>query len=67
MSRHCLTLAILAFATTLSHAQPSLPSSFQAKTVHSPKEPTSLCAGEELGLWSYFFTDMPKTATHGLL
>ena len=37
MSRHCLTLAILAFATTLSHAQPSLPSSFQAKTVHSPQ------------------------------
>jgi len=37
MSRHCLTLAILAFATTLSHAQPSLPSSFQAKTVHSPE------------------------------
>src|SRR5205814_5371605 len=31
------TLAILAFATTLSHAQPSLPSSFQAKTVHSPE------------------------------
>jgi pimeloyl-ACP methyl ester carboxylesterase len=37
MSRHCLTLAILTFATTLSHAQPSLPSSFQAKTVHSPE------------------------------
>src|SRR2546425_2350266 len=37
MSRHCLTLAVLAFATTFSHAQPSLPSSFQAKTVHSPE------------------------------
>ncbi len=37
MSRHCLTLAILAFATTLSRAQPSLPSSFQAKTVHRPE------------------------------
>src|SRR5207248_756543 len=30
-------LVILAFATTFSHAQPSLPSSFQAKTVHSPE------------------------------
>ena len=37
MSRHCLTFAILAFATAISHAQPSLPSSFQAKTVHSPE------------------------------
>jgi hypothetical protein len=37
MSRHCLTLAILAFAATLSHAQPSLPSSFQAKTIQSPE------------------------------
>src|SRR6202158_4319143 len=37
MIRHSLALVILAFAATLSHAQPSLPSSFQAKTVHSPE------------------------------
>src|SRR5437879_618133 len=37
MIRHSLALVILAFATTFSHAQPSLPSSFQAKTVHSPE------------------------------
>jgi pimeloyl-ACP methyl ester carboxylesterase/uncharacterized RmlC-like cupin family protein len=37
MIRHSLALVILAFATTFSHAQPSLPSSFQAKTIHSPE------------------------------
>ncbi len=37
MSRNSLALAILAFATTFSHAQPSLPSNFHAKTVHSPE------------------------------
>ena len=37
MSRRRLALAILVLATTLSHAQPSLPSSFQAKTIHSPE------------------------------
>jgi pimeloyl-ACP methyl ester carboxylesterase/uncharacterized RmlC-like cupin family protein len=37
MSRHSLTLAILALVTTLGYAQPSLPSSFQAKTIHSPE------------------------------
>src|SRR5438105_13419680 len=37
MIRHSLALVILAFATTFSHAQPSLPFSFQAKTVHSPE------------------------------
>src|SRR5271169_478150 len=37
MRRHCLALTILAFATTFIHAQPSLPSSFQAKTIHSPE------------------------------
>jgi len=36
MSRRSLALAILAFATTLSQAQPSLPSSFQSRTIHSP-------------------------------
>jgi pimeloyl-ACP methyl ester carboxylesterase/quercetin dioxygenase-like cupin family protein len=37
MSRHSLALAIIAFATTFGHAQPSLPSNFHAKTVHSPE------------------------------
>src|SRR5437016_12208272 len=37
MIRHSLAFVILAVATTLSHAQPSLPASFQAKTVHSPE------------------------------
>src|SRR6201987_377118 len=37
MRRHCLALGILVLVTTLSYAQPSLPSSFQAKTVRSPE------------------------------
>src|SRR5437763_10718056 len=35
MRRYCLALGILVLVTTLSYAQPSLPSSFQAKTIHS--------------------------------
>ena len=37
MSRQCLALGILALVTTLAYAQPSLPSSFQAKTIPSPE------------------------------
>src|SRR6202790_1463618 len=37
MIRHSLALVILALATTFSYAQSSLPSSFQAKTVHCPE------------------------------
>jgi pimeloyl-ACP methyl ester carboxylesterase len=37
MIRRFLAIAVLAIAATLSHAQPSLPSSFQAKTIHSPE------------------------------
>jgi len=37
MRRHCFALGILVLVTTLSYAQPSLPSSFQAKTIHSPE------------------------------
>jgi pimeloyl-ACP methyl ester carboxylesterase/quercetin dioxygenase-like cupin family protein len=37
MSRRSLALTILALATIFSHAQPSLPSNFHAKTVHSPE------------------------------
>jgi pimeloyl-ACP methyl ester carboxylesterase/uncharacterized RmlC-like cupin family protein len=32
-----LAVAVLAVGATVGHAQPSLPSSFQAKTVHSPE------------------------------
>src|SRR3981189_3626276 len=35
MIRHLLAVALLAIGATLSQAQPSLPSSFQAKTIHS--------------------------------
>src|SRR6266581_5002481 len=38
MSRHCPALAILILLATLCYAEhPSLPSSFQSKTVHSPE------------------------------
>jgi len=37
LSRQCLALGILALVTTLAYAQPSLPSSFQAKTIPSPE------------------------------
>jgi len=37
MTRRYIALAVLSFLTTLSYAQPSLPSAFQAKTVHSPE------------------------------
>jgi len=36
MIRRILAVALFAIGATLSHAQPSLPSSFQARTVHSP-------------------------------
>jgi pimeloyl-ACP methyl ester carboxylesterase len=36
MIRNFIAIAVLALAAAFSHAQPSLPSSFQAKTVHSP-------------------------------
>lgn len=36
MLRHFLGVAVFAVGATFSHAQPSLPSSFQAKTIHSP-------------------------------
>ena len=37
MTRHLLAVALLAIGATLSQAQPSLPSGFQAKTIHSPE------------------------------
>jgi pimeloyl-ACP methyl ester carboxylesterase/uncharacterized RmlC-like cupin family protein len=37
MIRRLLALALFTLAAVLSHAQPSLPSSFQAKTIHSPE------------------------------
>jgi hypothetical protein len=37
MIRHFLALGLFTLAAVSSHAQPSLPSSFQAKTIHSPE------------------------------
>src|SRR3954447_1800809 len=37
MIRRLLAISLFAVAATCSHAQPSLPSSFQAKTIHSPE------------------------------
>src|SRR2546428_2502151 len=37
MIKRFLTLALLAIGARFSHAQQSLPSSFQAKTIHSPE------------------------------
>jgi len=37
MIRRLLTVTLLVISATLIHAQPSLPSSFQAKTIHSPE------------------------------
>src|ERR1700726_1576441 len=37
MIRRFLVIALLLIGATVSHAQPSLPSSFQAKTIHSPE------------------------------
>src|SRR5205823_11056762 len=37
MLRRFPAIALLAIGATVTHAQPSLPSSFQAKTIHSPE------------------------------
>src|SRR5437899_5898169 len=37
MIRRLLAISLFAVAATCGHAQPSLPSSFQAKTIHSPE------------------------------
>src|SRR5438874_2692440 len=37
MIRRLFAVCLFAVAATCSHAQPSLPSSFQAKTIHSPE------------------------------
>jgi pimeloyl-ACP methyl ester carboxylesterase len=37
MVRRFLTIALLGIGATFTHAQPSLPSSFQSKTIHSPE------------------------------
>ena len=37
MIRRFLALMILTLVAAFTHAQPSLPSSFQAKTIHSPE------------------------------
>jgi len=67
MIRRFLVIALLAIGATVSHAQQSLPSSFRQKPFTARKQRTSSCAGEERGRWLCSFTDMRKTATHGLL
>ena len=37
MMRHFLVLVLFTLGGVSAHAQPSLPSSFQAKTIHSPE------------------------------
>src|ERR1700756_1985994 len=37
MPRRSLTILLLVMAAAYSYAQPSLPASFQAKTIHSPE------------------------------
>jgi len=67
MIHRFLAIALLAIGATVSHAQPSLPSSFQAKTIHSPEAADIFVrwGGKALSLCS--FTDMRRTATPGLL
>jgi hypothetical protein len=66
MRRHCLALGILVLVTTLSYAQPSLPSSFQAKTIHSPEGADIYVRWGGTGAVVLLLMDMPKTATRGL-
>jgi hypothetical protein len=56
-----------AIGATASHGGPALPSTFQAKTIHSRTERTSSYVGEERGLRLYSFMDMRRTATRGPL
>lgn len=66
MSRRGVVFLFLAFLTTFAYGQhPSLPSSFQAKTVHTPAARTFMCAGAEQGPWWFSFMGMLKTATRG--
>jgi hypothetical protein len=37
MVRRFLAIALLGIGATFTHAQPSVPSSFQSKTIHSPE------------------------------
>jgi len=37
MIRHFVIVAVFVFGATFIDAQPSLPSGFQAKTIHSPE------------------------------
>ena len=77
MIRLLLGLALIAIAATLTQAQPSLPSSFQAKSVHSPegadifvrwggKGPVALLLhgyAENSDSWAPLATDLMKDHT----
>jgi len=62
MIRRFLVIALLAIGATVSHAQQSLPSSFQEKTIHSPEAADIFVRWEERGRWLCSFTDMRKTS-----
>jgi len=64
MIHRFLAIALLAIGATVSHAQPSLPSSFQAKPFTARKQRTSSCAGEERAL-SCAHSRYAETATPG--
>ena len=66
MIRHCVALAILVALATISYAQhPSLPSSFEAKSIHSPEGADIYVRWGALALWSSSYMGTPKIVTRG--
>jgi hypothetical protein len=66
MIRRFLAVAVLTIGATCSHAQPSLPSSFQAKTIHSPEGADIFVRWGGKGPVVLLIHDMQRTATRGL-
>jgi hypothetical protein len=65
MIRRSLAVAVFAVVATFSPAQPSLPSSFQAKTVHSPEKADIFVRWGGRGPVVVLVMDMRKTAIRG--
>jgi hypothetical protein len=66
MIRHGVTLAILTLLTTSCYAEhPSLPSSFQSKTIHSPEGADIYVRWAGSGPVVVLVHGMLKTATPG--
>jgi len=53
MIRRFLVFALSAIGATVSHAQPSLPSSFQAKTIRSPEAADIFVRWGGRGSWNW--------------